>query len=396
MKHLYVFLLLALAGSTTASFAQTDVPRPYQSPYAGAPQSRSELLFNNPVSGSLQHQFTFGLVGGNTMRIEVSYVGQLQQLNDLDSLFRAVWTGLQPFYDSLNKPLVSRRIDYRIGGPDDVQVRILETPQQGEVYRIRSNDTSQVKVEQDSLRIILYTTDSSRDSGQPQIVNGRYTANPSRLPYVITLVLNNITDLPRLSAADLHWALTHVKDELGRNLYKDPSKQYLAHFSAAYDVSTRKKVSPDRVAPHAPLSISPYVQVGFQFARGSWLPSAGTGIELTSHSSATTTRHYRIIWEPYFTFGRNADGKVSMDRNDFATFQYSIDHRAPGAKAPMFAQNFSFGYLRHQRGNTFESGTFKFSLPGLQTKNLLIEPEFFFNGFFRNFSPSLKLTLNIE
>jgi hypothetical protein len=395
MKKMF-FLLLAIAGSMAPACAQTEVPLPYQNPYLPQATNRSDAIFNSPPSGSLQHQFTFGLGNGNTMRMEFSYVGQLRQLNDLDSLFHAVWNGLRPFADSLTKPLVSRRIDYRIGSAGDVRVRILEHAEQGEVYRIYKNDTSQVKVEQDTLRIIQYTRDSSRYS-RSTIVNGRYVKNYMEQAYVITLVLNNIGDLPRLSTADLFWALTHLKEELGKNLNTPPNKQYFSRFSAAYDVPARRKISPARMTAFSSVyALAPYVQVGFQFARGTWLPSAGLGIELSKRVSETTTRFYRLIWEPHFAFGRDANGNTVMERNDFATFRYSVNTRRPGTRELMFAQNFSLGYLRHRRGSTFEDNTFKFTLPGLQTKNILLEPEFFFNKSFRNFSPSLKLTLVLE
>jgi hypothetical protein len=35
-------------------------------------------------------------------------------------------------------------------------------------------------------------------------------------------------------------------------------------------------------------------------------------------------------------------------------------------------------------------------VPGFLAGSLLFEPEFFFNDFFRNFSPSLKMTLLFE
>jgi|GEM_PF-6112523 len=50
----------------------------------------------------------------------------------------------------------------------------------------------------------------------------------------------------------------------------------------------------------------------------------------------------------------------------------------------------------HRKGEYFEETTFKFSLPGLHAKNILLEPEFIFNRFFKNFIPSLKLSLIFE
>ncbi len=43
------------------------------------------------------------------------------------------------------------------------------------------------------------------------------------------------------------------------------------------------------------------------------------------------------------------------------------------------------------RGALFEKNTVKVSLSGSQLKNGLLEPEFVFDKFFKDFSPSLKL-----
>ncbi|RYY87729.1 MAG: hypothetical protein EOO15_11040 [Chitinophagaceae bacterium] len=394
MKRIYVFLLLALAGGTAPSFAQSEVPKPYPNPLMPASASRADAIFNSPPPLGLPHQFTFGLGNGNSMRIELVDLRQLNRINDLDSLFRAVWNSLQPFYDSLSKPLVNRRVDYRIGSASDVQLRIQEYPQEGSFFRIRSGDTSQVKVEQDTLRILMFSADTV-NGVQPFVVGGRYLVSSAQVPFSVMLLLNNITDMGKLSAADLHWALTHLKEELGRNLRNNRSS-YWTRFSAAYDVTTRRKINPGGVRPRGAASIAPNVQVGLQFVRGAWLPSAGVGIEFMLRRNETNVHHYRILWEPHFDFSRNADGDVKMQRNDFATLQYHHRQSRPGTRNPTFSQSFSIGYLRHRRGGMFEDNTFKFSLPGLETKNLMLEPQFYFNNFFKNFSPSLKLTLTIE
>jgi hypothetical protein len=385
MKKL--LLLLALCAGMTPCFAQYP---PAYGTYSG--ESQSDLLFNNPQPATLRHQFTFRLGGNNFLRMEFSYVNQLQQVTDLDSLIRAVWTSLQPFADSLSKPLVSRRVDYRIS-TDDVRLRILEHQQKGDVYRIYHNDTSQVKVEQDTLRIIRYTRDSSYTLRR--YVHGKPENYFPQQPYVIMLVLNNLSDITRLSSADLHWGLNRLKEELGKNLYNNKGR-FVARFAASYDLPSRVKVSPQRESKFSSserLSVSPYVQSAIQFVRGSWVPSAGLGIELSARISETEFRRYRFYWEPFFYFNRAADGKVTMERNDFISLKYSYSQRSLTTKSVGFSTNLSLSYLRRRRGTNLEHDTFKFALPGLHTKNILLEPEFFFNNFFKNFSPSLKLTL---
>jgi len=141
-------------------------------------------------------------------------------------------------------------------------------------------------------------------------------------------------------------------------------------------------------------SFIPYVQLGIQYIRGSWVPSAGAGVELIIRRGENLQRHYRLFWEPYLFYNRDSLKSVSLNRNDFITFKYYNSSKYNnGVKEIQFVENISFGYLVRRKGNEFEPVTFKFSLPGLQTKNVLLEPEFIFNRFFKDFSPSLKLTL---
>jgi hypothetical protein len=386
MKHLALWLLLAFAGtsplfSQTVAFNQPSVQR-----------SRTDNMFNNPGPGKLRNNFTFYLLNGNRLHIELSYIEQLQSLTNLDSLLKQVWLTLQPFSDSFSKPLVSRRIDYYQTGVD-TRLRLLEYPQPGNLYRIKGVDTVQLKMEQDTLRIALLSKREMRSRNKPVVINQ---------PYYVTLYLNQISDLPVIQASDLDWALTTLKADLGSNLYQSPRNQYYNYFTASYNVVTQKKISPggSELKGFARRTrFTPYTQVGLQYVRGTWAPSIGAGFELVRDVYTNQRQHFALLWEPYFFFRSNAaaGGKVRMDRNDFVTFKYKYNMYASNNNKQLnFATNVSLGYLVNREGDWLERNTFKFTLPGLQTKNILLEPEFFFNDFFKQFSPSLKLVLVFE
>ncbi|GAA4338154.1 hypothetical protein [Flaviaesturariibacter amylovorans] len=384
MKKL--LLLLALAAGTTPLFAQVEAPR----------LSRSEAIFNTPAPNTLKHRFHFALGSGNLMAIEVTDPRQLQQLNDLDSLFRAVWTTLQPFTDSLRKPLVSRRIDY-VMNRVETRIRLLEHPQQGLQFRIRGADTAQVKVEQDTLRIRLFTLDTLRDPKRIRL----YTSEPSYVyeqPYYVTLYLNQVTDVENLSPADLHWALNHLKEELGSNLTKQvPGYSMLYAF---YDVTRRRKITPVdpmRFSYRKRSYFNPYVQVGLQFVRGAWAPSTAAGFELTRNVRETRQVHWRLYWEPHFFFNRGEKGALITDRNDFVTFAYTDKEYTTDRKSIRFSTHLTVGYLVRRAGPWLKPGTVKISVPSaIIWKQLHLEPEFWFNDLFKGFSPSLKLTIPFD
>jgi hypothetical protein len=100
------------------------------------------------------------------------------------------------------------------------------------------------------------------------------------------------------------------------------------------------------------------------------------------------------MWDPYFFFSRDANNKLVTDRNDFITFRY-VETEAK--QQPFdYVGNFSLGYLVGRKGDWFEKNTFKLGLPGVRSGWLQLEPECYFNNFFKNFSPTIKLTIHYE
>ena len=143
------------------------------------------------------------------------------------------------------------------------------------------------------------------------------------------------------------------------------------------------------------LFFEPDVYVGFQYARGAWIPSAVVGFQLINGDYDGKREVFKLMWEPHFFFSRDAANKLISDRNDFLTFrlyQYDKEENV-GLYSPT---SFSIGYLINRQGNWYEKHTFKFSVPGLTYKLISLEPEFFFNDFFKHFSPSLKLNFNLD
>jgi hypothetical protein len=218
--------------------------------------------------------------------------------------------------------------------------------------------------------------------------------------YHITFYLNNLSDLDTLPIEKLNATIEILKAEIAPSKAKEKKYSGVSYY-ALYDVNTQKKIRTWFKSPTSTrvrLEPDPYVQSGFQFMRGVAVPSVGVGIELFQKKSETNERQWRLMWEPLFFFSRDANNKLKMDRNDFITFKQHSQNKWKGPTREIdFVQNLSFGYLIRRKGDWLEKHTIKFSLPtGIQYKNILLEPEFVFNDFFQNFSPSMKLTVIFE
>ncbi len=242
-------------------------------------------------------------------------------------------------------------------------------------------------MEQDTLRIALYS------------IKATGVFYPVR-PIYITFIINHLTDLPSLlKDNEIAPAIQVFKKDFAARRFKNRSGSF-TQYHAIYDVPSQQRLSPKSGALNSyrrTTELIPYAQMGIQYLRGSWLPSAGAGLELTTKQRDNFERKFQLFWEPYFLFGRDSLKRLSIYRNDFITFRYSSFSSYRGATRQIeFRQAFSMGYLTRRSGDLFERNTFKFSLPGLQTKNIMLEPEAVFNDFFKHFSPSLKLTLILE
>ena len=383
MKKVIISLMLAYAGITGKVFAQqtiTMTPITY---------SRTDAMFYGTPVGSSNIKFDFQLRGGNKMMLEFHSLNQVDSLPELNSFLQKVWKDLQFFEDSLSIPLVNRRIDYAVTGLDN-KIRIIQYPQNGSIYSVKNDEVTQLKVEQDTLRIRMYTLGPA---------NNRGVVIPS--PYYVTFFLNNVTDLESIIKTEkLNEAIQLLKNDLV--VKSDKKNRYGDTFYALYNVETGKRIRPVKLplrnpSPEKPIVLPPYVQLGVQYIRGEWVPSVGVGLDLQRRSRKDRVQHYRLIWEPYFLFSRNTSNELRMERNDFVSFKYTLSSKiSTPTRQIEFLQTVSIGYLVHRKGEWFEPHTIKFSLPGFHAKNILLEPEFVFNDFFKNFSPSLKLVMYFE
>ena len=272
---------------------------------------------------------------------------------------------------------------------NDVRIRITEHQPSANYYAYKQNELLQLKVDQDTLRIKLF------------IQSGNVKAKAA-FPCFITFIVNNISDINSYPEN----AFSNAVKEL---LIKDLEKQFKSdgpvwesgRYYAAYNVENKVRIEPKKLnylVWGRSSGFDPYVQVGIQYVRGGWAPSAGIGYSIfQTNTRSFEKKSFSLIWEPYFFFSRDANNNSIVDRNDFISFKFHSEFKDYRTKNfSLMYQNASIGYLINRNGNWFNKNTFKFSLPGLQAKNTLLEPEFYFNDFFKQFSPSIKFTLFFE
>jgi hypothetical protein len=348
--------------------------------------SISPNIFSSPLPGSIRYRYNFILPHNNRMVIDLYKTNYANQLPNIDSLFKKIWVDLQPMRDSLSDPLKVRKVDYMMT-MNGVVIGIKQYNPTASYFSYKDDELVQMKIDQDTLRYIGFV-----EEPQPWSGNRNRQFAPG---YTITLLLNNLSEVEKLPVGILASGIELLKKDIDAT-NKGESKRY----SGTYDLLQQKRItSLNQGELHwNKKGWIPYVQMSAQYGRGEWIPSAGAGLEYFYGKSKYGQYGVRLLWEPYFFFSRDLNKKLVTERNDFVSlkfysnWQFVVKYLAND----QYNLNFSIGYLIRRKGDWFEPNTFKFSLPGLQRKNLLVEPEFFFNKFFRHFSPSLKLVLFLE
>jgi len=180
MKTKILMLMLALTSITNEALCQqtiVDLPN--------VQQNRTERMFNSQRIGSGKKRFDFVFPQGNRVIIEISSDNQVDSIPDVDQLIQSIWQDLQAVDDSLNSELTSKRIDVLLSA--DKRIRVQEFPQRGAVYRVKDDDITQLKVEQDTRHLILMTRGVSK----------LQSYFPSE-PYYISFLVNHISDIPEM------------------------------------------------------------------------------------------------------------------------------------------------------------------------------------------------------
>lgn len=379
MKKLFILVLLFMGTLTTV---RSQV---FTFDYSTSGQSRTDQTFRRQMVGSGRKTFSFRSAAGNRMLIEVSSLRQVDSLPQLDSVVEAVWQALVRTGDTATDDLQSVRVD-AVFLPNDLRLHTQRYPQQGQTYRVQAGEVTQLKVEQDTLTLNLYTRRGNSLTGLQ--------------PFRVSFLVNRLADARRLAAQPgLQTALQRLRADLAP-LKNDRTADFpLSRYTALYDAITGERVVPRKGGAIRPVgrlnTVQPYVQASLQYLRGSWVPSAGVGLVWSRRPNELFKSQYALLWEPHFV--SDPAKATRLLRNDFVTFRVHQSSKFKSVRGDVdFTQNFSVGYLVHRSGDFFRPHTFAFTVPGLQFKNAMLEPGGYFNRLFKNFSPTLRLTLYVE
>ena len=383
MKKQLVILMLVLTGMTRDLFAQEPTI------YTSAPTMFNAGMNVNPPNW-LRHRFIITSKNGNNIAVLVPDKPVFDEIIDLESIIRNANKNLSHFVDSLKDEITSKRIQHLDDNSGNIKIRIHESQPITNNFVLLPDGPAILKIQQETLEI-----NRRRPISQESGAKAEYDSKS----YMVIVSINDINKLNSMLDGSINAAMLEIKKEwdgLKRWSAKDNWKTTLSGTKNLIDPSKSRSLREPYISEKVTFSI--FVQVGLQTVNNTLLTSAAAGFQLTNRIKPASEYKYQLMWEPYFVFDKNPDGKFKMRRNDFLTFQHQLQvvTLRPNNQRIEFTQLFNVGYLIHRSGNFFNKNTFKFGLPGARFKFLQLHPEFMFNDLFKNFQPGLKLFLDLD
>jgi hypothetical protein len=380
MKKIVLFFLL-FAGTGNVLHAQFDLPDP------------TEMLFNNPKTSRSNVVFTFYLTGHTRVVLDMSYISQTAKLPDLDSMLAVAVKLLMPLQDSLRSDGIVRRVDIAMRN-ELPKIRIITHPELANTYTIKDNELMQLKVNQDTVRLIGF---ASSLISTTWIVDGVNTKGFLGSPFVLSIITDNIGDIVKIGPDQLKKCLETLRPKIQRyvkfNRYNVNTLNYRAHFNMSMG---GRMVAPGNSnvlysgEPQFGFSVAPT----FGFSRGSFIAGFQVGVDYNLSRSLYNRTKLRLLSEIEMNFPRDVTtGKISMEQNRFIGLQL-LQYNKPLSDKLELAANFSVSFLISKNSTLYEKNSFRFGLPILTSKRITIEPSVIFNGWFKNPAPTIRLLFN--
>lgn len=350
-----------------------------------AQQTKADRVFQVPGDFYFNRKFHVDLGTGNRMTVELSDMNDLDRISNIDSILAICLGDLEPLKDSLSDPFNTKSVDYVIDAMGMKKIRFRQYPPQGSSYVVQPGDVAALKLEQDTLRIVGVTPNAPAPMDKVAKSKPRY--------YRITFLVNNLSDLKQFTDGRL----------------QQKSITFRTHYSDKWNVRkpygpfTMKKdptISADRSrgVAGAPLdAINFNFSVNLQNYKNYFVPSFSLGASLLLSNRERNWRHeIGLYWEPHFLFAKDPQDKLQTFRNDFLNLVLSHGPVKEGdpRKEVSFLTTMSFGYLVYRQGDYFDKGTIRFGAGKLKFNKTTLEPAMYFRDFFRNVTPSLRLTQN--
>lgn len=373
-----ILFFLLIAGTGTTLRAQLDVPDP------------AESLFNNPKPAKGNASFIFYFSAHTRMIIDLWYISQLSNLPNLDSFVNAASAYLTPLQDSLRSDGMVRRVDLAMFN-NVPKIRIISHPELSNTYTVKDNELLQLKVNQDTVHIMGY---ANSNVVTQYTMNGVSAKRPLGAPFSITFIVDNVSDIAKLSPGEINNCITLLRESMKREVRADKWNAMVISYRAVFNkqTGTMAMVRPFNFSFIGEPKMNIFAGTSLSYVRGAFSPGFVVGLDYNLKRGTTNRSKLRAFIETQAFFSRDpVTNKINTEIDRFVGIQYIQIPRQTDKLS--LAGNLSLAYLV-SKSSWYEPHSFRLGLPMLHSRNIKIEPQIVFNGFFKNVSPSIRLLID--
>lgn len=339
-------------------------------------------------------RYQFEFEKGNKLVVYAPNVRSLQQFQNIDSTLALFVRDFKKIKTGLEETTNARTVIYKPLSDGQYQLDLKEYTSAQQRFQLRPQNAEPLllKTSQDTLLIVQNAT------APIQIKVG----NPNAKSLVVNesvyfcFVLNNLDDaewLVETSTANAHLrkALEDVKKYTGHDLTDERfSFEYTDTPLSGRLFSKVKNKKEDFIAIHPSFGVGVF--------RNELVPNSQ--VDFTFVPNKYKTIGYTLGWRSMFFTERNDQTRrFRTYSNGFVHLGVTFyDFRRPSSKH-INTEKVLFGaYLGHsvtRNGPIFDNNTWNFSMTVMTYGMFKIQPEIYFNGFFKSVQPSLRLQIGI-
>ena len=361
-------------------------------------QSKSEKPIIKPVILSQESRYKFfytEIQNKVSLKFEFKDERQIEYVTiNFDSIMQVIKNDIKYLADSIKYDGIPRKIIYWVNAKHNrIQIESHTEPE-NTFYIVKDKELQILKQVKDTLQIRI-------NAGEFIFEKNHNTSASLNLPFNIYLISNNLLEIQNLKNGLIDTCFNDMKQHLFNKMPKTKDR-----FDRYFGFHKMKQKEFENLFNNCNWSIlkkgkkktfDAAFAFGFQNTNATWLSSFNLGARLISTSLYNDETHWNLGFDNYFHFYNDANNHFNRDTYSFLTLRlFQKDREQQKKNGFQFIPGYSFGYLINRGGNLFEKNTMKMSFPFVSSGLLHIEPEIFFNDFFKNTTLSLKLSINYE
>jgi hypothetical protein len=361
-------------------------------------RSKTDKLFNL-YPPFVNHIHTAYLQKNEKMIIEMADVTDYDVLKNFDSILSVFMKDIEFYKDSL--PVTgSVRIDYELtDGSEQKMMRFKKYPPEGDIYIKQKNETAALKLDQDTVHIILKKKPNDR---------GQY-AHFYDWPVQVTFCLNNYSDINTLlqdkglinaiiDTLSKAIPAPKVNPESKSPFNKDRSTVDYYPYRPYNKMYKTNSILPQGATMSEVMSMRHKFKVNAKLGAGLIMntitPMADIGLQYNKYWSWRSENYsiFRLSATPYYFFNKDGQGNFVANDNWFVNAAIgSIDEKGVGPEWLGKECTIGAGYLVSQKGGYFKKNTFKIFTDILLIHGITIVPEVIITNNLKQVFPGMTL-----